>query len=225
MVYQIALIEDDPVFRHRFEAIIGAAPDMNLLGSATNFREGEALLVGAAADVLLVDLGLPDGSGIDLIRRAATCWPECDMMVVTVFGDERNVMAALSAGATGYLLKDANETVLAEQIRSLRQGGSPISPVIARQLLKQFVPAQTSLPSQNRPPLKDKSDSDDMLSAREHTVLILASKGYSFKEIAKRMDISDHTVKTYIKRIYQKLQVNSKREALDEARRRGIVKD
>src|SRR5688572_20178202 len=108
---------------------------MLLAGHATTFAEGMALLAGPPADVMLVDLGLPDGSGIDLIRTAQQVWPSCEIMVSTVFADESNVIRSVEAGARGYLLKDCPPPRLVEEIRSLHAGGSPISPRIARHVL------------------------------------------------------------------------------------------
>ena len=135
MPIKIAIVEDDPRFRAAFANVIEGQNDMVISGLADDLPAGLALLDRPAADVLLVDLGLPGGSGIELIRQAAVRWPECDVMVVSIFGDEAHVMGAIAAGATGYLLKDTRAAELAEQIRTLRDGGSPISPLIARQVL------------------------------------------------------------------------------------------
>lgn len=234
MTLSIAIIEDNPTFRHRFENHIHSAPDMRLLGSAHDFASGEALLCGQPADILLVDLGLPGGNGVDLIAQAQQCWPLCEAMVITVFGDEHNVIAALRAGATGYVLKDATQDALLTDIRLLRDGGSPISPVIARQLLKSFKaeevqPLESPLAAKQaiQPASRPKLAAADTitLSEQEQQVLVRFAKGYTIKEIAKLMLLSNHTVATYVRRSYRKLQVNSKTEALYEARRLGLVKD
>ena len=166
--------------------------------------------------MLLVDLGLPDIGGIELIRYCAKHLPECDVMVVTVFGDEQHVVGSLEAGATGYLLKDTLPEDIAEQIRTLHAGGSPISPVIARQLLSRLAPAGPgTAPAEGAPVLSD----------RELAVLTLATKGFTYEEIAQMMSVSKHTVMTYVKRSYRKLQVNSKSEAVYEARKLGLLRD
>ncbi|MFN9193209.1 MAG: LuxR C-terminal-related transcriptional regulator, partial [Pseudomonadota bacterium] len=164
--------------------------------------------------VLLVDLDLPDGFGLDLIRHVASRSDTCDIMVITIFGDERHVIESIEAGASGYLLKDSLPEDFIEQIRVLHAGGSPISPVIARQLLARFV----------APAMKKSADVPE-LSEREHSVLSLVTKGFSYQEIASLMRVSPHTVLTYVKRIYRKLQVSSKTEAVYEARKLGLVKD
>ncbi|MCA6216935.1 response regulator transcription factor [Ideonella sp. B7] len=210
----VLIVEDDERVRNAFTAILQGAADMCLLGWAGDVADGLALLDARRPDVLLVDLGLPSGSGIQLIRHAQAHLPDTDVMVVTVFGDEPHVMASLEAGATGYLLKDANAGDLIEQIRALRAGGSPISPVIARQLLLRLAP----------PGLPSAAD-EALLSPQERQVLTFSAKGFSFDEIAGMMGLSRHTVMTYVKRSYRKLQVHSKTEAIYEARKLGLVRD
>ncbi|MGC3981813.1 MAG: response regulator transcription factor [Steroidobacteraceae bacterium] len=212
----VLIVEDDARFREAFAAAVTQADDMTLIGTAADYASGLGLLK-KLPDVMLVDLELPDGNGIGLIREAAKLLPQCDVMVVTVFGDERHVLQSIEAGATGYLLKDLPPAELVEQIRVLRAGGSPISPIIARQLLTRFTHTEV-----NAPAGVDK-DECSPLSAQEVKVLSLTAKGYSYDEIANLMQISRHTVQTYVKRIYRKLQVNSKFEALFEARRLRLI--
>lgn len=218
MQINIAIIEDEPVFLRQFTQTLTAEPCMQVVATATDFANGLTLLKRQPApDVLLVDLGLPGGSGIDLIRQAATCWPDCEIMVITMFGDQQSVMAALQAGARGYLLKDSRPETLSEQVRALKSGGSPISPVIARMLLAQLpAPApspQACTPQANAANLTDK----------EREVLQLAARGYSYKEVADKLCITQNTVATHIKRTFGKLQVNSKSKAVHEARRSGLI--
>ena len=210
----VLIVEDDERFRAAFAATVGSAPDLRLVGTASDLPQGLLLLRELKPDVLLVDLGLPSGSGIELIRYAHGHLPNTDVMVVTVFGDEPHVMASLEAGATGYLLKDANPADLADQVRTLHAGGSPISPVIARRLLQRLAPEPA-------PAL----DGDALLSPQERQVLTYSAKGFSFEEIARMLGVSRHTVMTYVKRSYRKLQVHSKTEAIYEARKLGLVRD
>ena len=212
----VLIVEDDERFRAGFAAVVEEAADLTLVGCAADLPEGLALLAAQRPDVLLVDLGLPSGSGLALIRHAHQHLPDTDVMVVSVFGDEPHVMASLEAGATGYLLKDTRPADLAEQIRALRAGGSPISPVIARQLLLRLAPDPAPAPS---------AKGDSLLSPQELQVLTLSAKGFSFEEIARMLSVSRHTVMTYVKRIYRKLQVHSKTEAIYEARKLGWVRD
>lgn len=222
----VLLVEDDVKFRTAFAARIAEAPDMLLLGAEGTVAAGLQQLERRAPDVLLVDLDLPDRRGTELIRYCAEHLPAVDVMVVTVFGDEKNVIESIEAGATGYLLKDAGPENFVEQIRLLHAGGSPISPPIARQLLSRF---RDALPGQQA--VLDRSDEDadksnaPALSQREHSVLTLVTKGFTFPEIAGLLEVSQHTVMTYVKRIYRKLSVTSKTEAVYEARKMGIIRD
>jgi len=212
----VLIVEDDERFREAFAAVVDAADDLRLVGAAADLPQGMVLLREFRPQVLLVDLGLPSGSGIELIRWAHDHLPQTDVMVVSVFGDEPHVMASLEAGATGYLLKDTQPATIAEQVRSLRAGGSPISPVIARQLLLRLAPEAGRTPT---------PDDEALLSPQERQVLTYSAKGFSFEEIARMLGVSRHTVMTYVKRSYRKLQVHSKTEAIYEARKLGLVKD
>lgn len=216
----VAVVEDDAKFRQAFQHAIESSADLRLAGAAPDGASGLALLKATRPDVLLVDLGLPDIDGIELIRWCDTQLPECDVMVVTVFGDEQHVISSLEAGATGYLLKDTLPEDLVEQIRTLHAGGSPISPVIARQLLARLAPA-----SATHSPAHSVAPDAPVLSERELAVLTMATKGFTYDEIAQMMRVSKHTVMTYVKRSYRKLQVNSKSEAVYEARKLGLLRD
>lgn len=215
----ILIVEDEPEFRGEFERMISAAPGMRVAGSAGNVADGLALFDQGPVDVLLVDLGLPDGSGLTLIREAIRRWPDrCDVMVVSVFADMAHVLSAIEAGATGYLLKDSSPTSFVEQIRELHAGGSPVSPIIARQLLARLSPCT---PAMAAVPVR----CSVALAESERAVLNYAARGYSYDEVAELMNITRHTVMSYVKRSYRKLQVHSKTEALYEARRLGLVDD
>lgn len=227
----VLIVEDDARFRDAFARAVTLAADMRLLGTAGDVAGGRTLLL-QRPDVMLVDLELPDGSGMDLIREAARALPECDVMVVTIFGDEQHVLRSIEAGATGYLLKDLPAEQLIAQIRVLRDGGSPISPIIARQLLNRFSAAavverrhggEDAMPALQQDTAALPQQETPALSQQEQNVLALAAKGYSYDEIAGLLQISHHTVQTYVKRIYRKLQVHSKIEALVEARRLSLI--
>lgn len=216
----VMLVEDDAPFREAFARAFEAVSDMRLVATCATGEDALRWLAQAAPDVLLVDLGLPDMSGLDVIRQCARQHRDCEIMVITVFGDERHVVAALEAGATGYLLKDALPRDFLEPIRALREGGSPLSPIIARRLLARMVtpapaPAAATLPAEGAP----------VLSARELQTLELITKGFDYDEIARLQSISRQTVLTYVKRIFRKLQVRSKTEAVYEARQLGLVRD
>ncbi len=135
---QVLIVEDDTAFRARYADILGRDISFNIVASVGTCGEGLAMLDLRKPDILLVDLGLPDISGIELIRHASATLPDCECMVVTVFGDEEHVVASIEAGACGYLLKDATDQDFLGCLHDLINGGSPISPVIARRLLKRF---------------------------------------------------------------------------------------
>ncbi|CBJ36444.1 putative two component response regulator transcription regulator protein [Ralstonia solanacearum CMR15] len=221
---RVAIVEDDPGFLDALTQALACAPDMHLTGVAGSRAEGLLLLDGAPADVLLVDLGLPDGSGIDVIEAAARKWRACSIMVSTNFGDEIHVMRSIEVGAAGYLLKDSSAARILDEIRSLAGGGSPISPIspiIARQILARFRQGGSRSAADEAPA----SVSSPLLSAREKEVLDLITKGFTAQEIAKLMELSHFTVRTFVRRIYSKLKVTSKAEAIYEARTLGLLDD
>jgi DNA-binding NarL/FixJ family response regulator len=197
-----------------------------VLSSVSSTRAQALQALGAEpADVLLVDLGLPDGSGIDVIRAALARWPDCNVMVSTAFGDEQHVIRSLEAGAAGYLLKDSTPQSMLSEIRSLHAGGSPISPLIARQILMRFVTSQSEKPNLKTIEPTRSTKQQVNLSARERQVLEYITKGFTSEEIAKLIDVSRHTVQTFVRRIYSKLEVSSRAEAIYEARHRGLLDD
>jgi len=214
---RVALVEDDVLFQNALMAAIDNTPDMALLSVAGTRAQGLLMLDQVQADVLLVDLGLPDGSGIDVIRAAQMKWPGCGIMVSTVFGDEMHVMQSIEAGASGYLLKDSTPEKMIFEIRSLHGGGSPISPLIARQVLMRFRLDHNAAAA----PIAGKQPA--ALSAREKEVLEFITKGFTSDEIADLLQVSRHTVLTYVRRIYAKLEVNSKTEAIYEARNQRLL--
>ena len=221
---RVALVEDDVFFARTLADTIRAAPDMRLLGTAAHCREAFEMLTRPAADVLLVDLGLPDGSGLDVIRAAQRQWPRCMVMVSSVFGDEAHVIQSLEAGATGYLLKDSAPVLMVEEIRAVHAGGSPISPLIARQLLTRFRHAMaTESAAAPRPPNGSPQEEQARLSPRERQVLDYITKGFSFEEIGGLMGVSRNTVLSFVRRIYAKLKVRCQMEAIYEARVQGLV--
>jgi len=216
---RVLLVEDDEPTRARLSAAIAADPRMELLAACGSVADGITALAGAAPDVLLTDIGLPDGSGIDLIRRARAASDRTQVMVITVFGDEETVVRAIEAGSAGYLLKDGTARSIADSIAELLAGGSPISAPIARLLLRRVAAgatrAQEKAPAHGARPL---------LSDRESEVLNLVAKGFSFPEIARLLGVSPHTVTTHVRHIYGKLEVGSRGEAVFEAVQQGLIR-
>ena len=232
-VFSVLIVEDQARFRDAFVHSLASVSDIELLGMATDLPQGLRMFDELKPDVLLVDLDLPGGNGIELIRHAAHTLPECEVMVISVFGDEQHVLTSIEAGATGYLLKDSLALDLPSQLRSLRAGGSPISPLIARRLLMRLAPAAAHAHAHagagagaSDTGAAALADEDVVaLSEQESRVLQLAAKGFTFDEIAQFMLVSPHTVMTYVKRVYRKLHVRSKVEAIYEARRLGWLRD
>ncbi len=216
---QVAFVEDDPQIAEALATAIRAADGLQLHGMARSVREARAMLDLPAAQVLVVDLGLPDGSGVDVIRAAQLAWPHCAVVVSTSFGDEAHVMQSLEAGATGYLLKDSAPRHIVEEIRAAQAGGSPISPLIARQLLTRFKQAGTRASPAAEVPAAEQAQ----LSPRERQVLEYITKGFSYEEIAGLMDVTRNTVLSFVRRIYAKLEVRSQVEAIHEARSQGLL--
>jgi len=226
--WQVLIVEDDPQMREFFVASVERSPELCLVASVGTVAQARIVLdnLTAEVDVLLTDLGLPDGSGLDVIRHARHRHPECEPLVISMFGDEENVLASIEAGALGYIHKDATPEDVANAILQMKADASPISPMIARRLLarlKKSVPvdsvdkAATLLDEQN--PNIDVIS----LSPREQEVLELIARGFSYQEIARLVQISVHTVQTHIKSLYRKLAVNSKSEAVFEATKMGLL--
>ncbi|HTW74278.1 MAG TPA: response regulator transcription factor [Steroidobacteraceae bacterium] len=235
MSIRVAVLEDDATLRALYAGLISGAADMRLAWAVGTLAEARAALERTAPDVLLADLGLPDGSGLTLIGATKRHYPACEIMVVSVFGDEENVVAAIEAGATGYLLKDALANWFLNTIRELHAGGSPISPSIARILLGRARrhaadPAGADAPGADMPgadtpgadtPGAARGPGD--LAERELQILSLVAKGFNFPEIGQLLSISTNTVKTHVYRIYRKLSVHSRGEAVFEAKKLGLL--
>ena len=203
------IVEDHEATRRSLVRKVSLDSDLDVVADHGTLAAALSTLESIVPDVLLVDLQLPDGSGIELIRAAPA---GCHVLVISVFGDEQRVVAAIRAGASGYLLKDDDAKEVSVSIHQILAGESPISPAIASHLIAHF----RQQPS---------ATSDISLSARELDVLTLAAKGYTYQEIAELIDVSTNTVGTYTKRVYSKLEVNSKAEAVYEAKRLGLMKD
>ena len=210
---RVAIIEDDPTMRGLLSEAIGECEDMIVIEEAENAATASGMIEAGGYDVLLCDLGLPDGNGVDLIRQEALTGRDTDILVITVFANQNKVLGAVEAGARGYLLKDERIEDCIDAIRKIREGGSPISPIIARQLLRKIRPESNADPASMAAPL----------SERECEVLNLLARGFSNAECADLLTISPNTIGTHVKNIYRKLEVNSRAEALFEASSQGLL--
>lgn len=215
---RIGIVEDDPVIRQHLGRIFATAPDFVLEGEAGSLAEGREL-IRRPLDLLVLDLGLEDGSGLDLIGEALACAPPPRILVLTVFGDETSVMSALARGADGYLLKDSADDDLIDHVRQTLNGGSPISASVAAYLLRHL--RNQTVPEPEAP---HESLEDANLTTRELELLQLLAKGLSNKEVALALEISHYTVGDHIKAIYRKLAVRSRGEAVFEAVHRGLIR-
>jgi DNA-binding NarL/FixJ family response regulator len=216
----VLVVEDDEALQRDLVEMIDVAPGIALRAAARSLSAARsALTAHGAPDVLLVDLGLPDGDGTELISELAVHSPATSALVITVFGDEAHVVRALEAGARGYLLKDATLDELARAVRLVHEGGSPLSPMIARHLLKRFASLQAR--SRIRRPAVNGEVATEHLTAREAEILRLIAGGKTVAEAAARLNLSPHTVTTHVKHIYGKLAVNNRVQAVNRARATG----
>jgi len=224
MPINVLIVEDNTDFLRSFSDAVLSDPTLSLIGAVSTVAAACALIDATSPDVILADLGLPDGSGIEVIRHAATKLPECDALVITMFGDDTHVINSIAAGATGYLMKDARPERIVAAIHEVHAGGSPISPAIARRVLQRFriAASDSSLASEAAQP-EFPSEQASPLSERETDILRLVAKGLNFEKISEILGISSHTVVTHVKRIYRKLAVHSRGEAVYEARMLGIL--
>jgi DNA-binding NarL/FixJ family response regulator len=211
--WRIVLLEDDERARRFFEDSIRQHPALELLASFGLMRQAQAWLESHPADLLLTDLALPDGHGLELIYRLKKLQPACETLVISVLGDEDTVLACVEAGAVGYIHKDTQPADMGQIIVDVKHGASPISPMLARKLLERLRPPQA--PGTVPPAVN--------LTARETDVLRLIARGYSYAEIAETEGISKHTVQMHIKNLYGKLAVHSRGQAVFEAGRLGLV--
>jgi len=221
MTTSVLIVEDEPEFLRRFTNAVLSDPELSLVGSAGTARAAIAMLEAQPPDVVLLDLGLPDRDGVEVIREAVRCPRPCDVLVVSMFDDDQHVLASIEAGAAGYLLKDALPASIVASIRELRCGGSPISPGIARRILARFRLALA--PARNAATGSRGGPGSSPLTDRETELLRLTAKGLSFDTISELMGISPHTVVAHVRKIYRKLAVHSRGEAVYEATQLGLL--
>lgn len=203
----IIVVEDDPVVLNRFMTLFTTNPAFHLLAACSNATSARSVISSAVADVLLTDLGLPDGNGLELIRQCNALHPDTHIMVISVFGDEKHVITAIEAGATGYILKDDDSMEVEQSIQQLCAGGAPISPAVASHLLKRLRPEAAEV----------------KLTKAEMDILLFIAKGYTAQETADLKHVSYHTVTSHIKSIYRKLHISTRAEAVHEAVKRHLL--
>lgn len=218
----ILIVEDDLLMQPRLQGIlVGLGCDPNEMTYAASLAEARECLANGHFSCALVDVGLPDGRGIDLIAEMQTQFPDIQSVVISSFGARDIVMAALHAGAIGYLMKDRSDAEIAILLNSIRDGGSPIDPFVARSILAYV--SRTAKPDVTPAPPADAAPLARTLSKRELQILQLVSEGLTNREIAESVDLSRQTVECHTKSIYRKLVVSSRTEAVYRARQHGLL--
>ena len=206
----LLLLEDHPATVQWMQEIASAAFETVCITHADCLEQARTMLQQNRYHIALLDIHLPDGNGIDLIATIKTRLPDCIIIMTTIFDDDQHLFDALRAGAQGYLLKEQPRDDLIKRLQGLYRGEPPLSPGIARRMLAYFQPVATT------PQVG--------LSPRELETLTLIAKGYSVKQLARLLEISDHTAAGYVKSVYRKLNVSSRAEATLEAAKWGLVK-
>ena len=194
---RVVLVDDHAIVRSGLERLLATADGIEVVGTAADGLEAVDLVAHSAPDVVLMDLSMPGFDGVEATRRIAAEWPATRVLVLTSFSDERRILAAVDAGARGYVLKHVDPDALVEAIRAVHQGGSPLDPEVGRVVLE----THRSAPA--RPELTD----------REREVLALVRAGLANKEIARRLDISERTVKAHLTSVFQRLGVTDRVQA------------
>lgn len=208
MAITVSIVEDSDQLRETLARVIGRAEGFQCLGQYPNAESALEGLVKRPPEVVLMDINLPGMNGVECVRRLKQALPGVQVLMLTVYEDTDNIFNALAAGATGYLLKRTPRAELLAAIQEVRRGGSPMTAHIARKVVQSFQHTGPSAqPAEN-------------LSQREQEVLDCLSQGFLYKEIADKLGISYETVHTYIRRIYEKLQVRTRTEAVAKFLRR-----
>jgi DNA-binding NarL/FixJ family response regulator len=219
---RILLLEDDDPVRDRLARIIEGWPGGRLVAACATLGEATRLIADRPIDLLITDLNLPDGHGVQAIRLLRERQPEAEAVVISVLADDRTVIEAIEAGATGYLLKDSDPIDIVAAIGDLLAGRSPISSKIARTIVRRLGgrEAPSGATATGAPAAADAQ----LLTPREMDILWGIAKGFTYGELAERLQISKQTVPVHIRNIYRKLQANNRSEAVYEASRRGLIK-
>lgn len=217
---QILLLEDLPEIRAWLKALaLQVFPDAQI-SEASRIHDALELVNAVRFDVAMLDLGLPDGSGVEVVQALREKQPEAQSVVVTIHEDDDHLFPALQAGAFGYLLKEQSREQLSEQLQRISQGEPPLSPSIARRVIQYFT-AQARQQPMREP---DNVTPHVQLTDRENEVLLRVAKGFTLPEIGVQLNLSRHTIADYVKQIYRKLNVSSRAEAALEAQRLGLFR-
>ncbi len=209
---KVAVFDDNKNRRLGLELLINATKNMQCVGAFEDCRNVVSHLHECSPDAVLMDIDMPHVNGVEGVKLICENFPHIKILMQTVFEDDEKIFASICAGAHGYILKKSPPTKLIESIADVMQGGAPMTPSIARQVLHLFY-------NQN----KKSSRLDFDLSEREHQILSLLVEGLSYKMIAEHCKISYHTVNTHVSHLYRKLQVNSVAEAIKKATKEKIV--
>ncbi|MCC7151792.1 MAG: response regulator transcription factor [Rubrivivax sp.] len=210
----ILLLEDLPEIRAWLQKLVLQVFPAARIAESARVADALALVTAVKFDLALVDLGLPDGTGVDVVTRLRDVQPECQSVVVTIHDDDEHLFPALQAGAFGYILKEQPRELITEQLQRISQGEPPLSPSIARRVMAHFA-------NQSKPRV-DANLHQVSLTERETEVLLRVAKGYTLPEIGVQLGLSRHTIADYVKQIYRKLNVSSRAEAALEAQRLGL---
>ena len=212
----ILLLEDLPEIRTWLKALVLQVFTTARITECSRVHDALAQVSsGLKFDLALIDLGLPDGSGTDVVAALREAQPQAQSVVVTIHDDDEHLFPALQAGAFGYILKEQSRELITEQLMRISQGEPPLSPSIARKVIKYF--ASQARPS--TPAMPEVS-----LTERESEVLLRVAKGFTLPEIGVQLKLSRHTIADYVKQIYRKLNVSSRAEAALEAQRLGLFR-
>jgi DNA-binding NarL/FixJ family response regulator len=209
MPITVSIVEDNEQLRNTLSRVLNRAEGFKCVST---YGSAEAALEGLpkdAPEVVLQDINLPGMNGVECARKLKQLMPNIQIMMLTVYEDTENIFNALAAGASGYMLKRTSSAELLESIREVHRGGSPMTAHIARKVVQSF-----------QKPLSAAAEATEDLSPREREVLDCLSQGFLYKEIAEKLGISYETVHTYIRRIYEKLQVRTRTEAVAKFLRR-----
>lgn len=208
----ILLLEDLPEIRQWLKALVLQVFPAVRVSESARVHDALEQITALRFDLALIDLGLPDGSGVEVVAALRESQPDAQAVVVTIHDDDDHLFPALQAGAFGYLLKEQPKEQLAEQLQRITQGEPPLSPSIARRVIAYFASQARNQPQQAEPLLPAVQ-----LTERENEVLLRVAKGFTLPEIGVQLGLSRHTIADYVKQIYRKLNVSSRAEVALEA--------